>query len=62
VVGEAEVVVGTEVQGLGSVLKGNLRALGRADIAFTLVQAGLLDGFELGLEMIFERAVHDYDY
>ena len=43
-VGQAEVVVGAEIQRLAAVLECNLGALGGADIAFVLVQAGLFDG------------------
>ena len=53
-VGEAEVVVGAEVQGLASVLEGDFRALGGSDVAFFLVEAGFLDGGELSGEMLLE--------
>ena len=58
-VGEAEVVVGTEVQGLAAVLEGDFGALGRSDVAFFLVKTGLLDGFQFVLEVLLEFSVHD---
>ena len=54
VVGQAKVVVGAEVQGLAAVLEGDFGALGRGDVAFPLVESGLLDGFELVLEVLLE--------
>ena len=57
-VGEAEVVIGTEIQGLAAVLEGDFRALGRCDIAFFLVKSGLLDGLELILEVLLKFTVH----
>ena len=58
-VGEAEIVVGAEVQGLAAVLEGDLGALGRGDVAFSLVKTGLLDGFQFVLEVLLEFSVHD---
>ena len=58
-VGEAEIVVGTEIQGLAAVLEGDFGALGRGDVAFFLVETGLLDGFQFVLEVLLEFSVHD---
>ena len=59
-VGQAQVVVGAEIQGLGAVFKGNLGTLGRCNVAFTLVQARFLDGSQFGLKMLLEFSVHGY--
>ena len=58
VVREAEVVVGAEIECLGSVLEGDLGALGGADVALVLVQAGFFDGSQLLDEMLLEFSVH----
>ena len=60
VVGEAEVVIGTEIQGLGAVLEGDFGTLGRGDVAFEFVQAGLADLGERVLQMFLKCSVHSY--
>ena len=58
IVGQAEVVVGAEVEGLAAVLEGDFSALGGDDIAFVLVETGLLDFGEGVLEVLLEFSVH----
>ncbi len=57
VVGEAEVVVGAEVEHLGAV-GDDLGLLRAADAALALGEAGLLDPVELGGEVVPESSVH----
>ena len=57
-VGQAQVVVGAEVQGFGAVFKGDFGALGADDVAFVLVEAGLFDGLQLVCKVFLELSVH----
>ena len=58
VVGQAEIVVGAEIQDIlaGRHLDGCL--LGRRDDTFFLVQAGFTDGLELGFEILLKIVIH----
>ena len=58
VIGQAQIVVGAEVEGLAAVLQLDAGALGRCDISFSLVKAGLVDGLELGTQMLLKFSVH----
>ncbi len=58
-VGEAEIVVGAEIQRLASVLKSDLCALGGGYVPFILVESGILDRGQLFLKMFLEIAVHN---
>ena len=60
-VGEAEVVVGAEVEGLAAVLEGDFGALGGNDVALSLVKTGFLDFGEGVLEVLLEFSVHIYN-
>ena len=60
VIGQAQIVVGAEVKGLAAVLQLDTGALGRCDISFSLVKAGLVDGLELGTQMLLKFSVHSY--
>ncbi len=58
IVGQAEVIVGAEIQGLAAVSQGDFGPLGRANRAFAFVETGLVDGLKLLLEMLLEFSVH----
>ena len=56
--GPAEIIVGAEVERLGTVLESDLRGLGGSDVAFFLVQTGRFDRSELVAQEFLEIAVH----
>ena len=62
IVGQAEVVVGAEIERFGTVLEGYLRGLGGSDVAFLLVEARSLDGGEFVGEEFLEVSVHIRDF
>ena len=51
VTGQAEVVVGTQVDDLAAVCRAHQRALGRRDHAFALVQAGVTQALQLAAQV-----------
>ena len=57
-VGEAEVVVGAEVEHLRAVGGADVGACGRGDDAFGLVETSLFDVGELRVEVSGERSGH----
>ena len=61
VVGEAEVVVGAEVEALLA-LHHDFGALGALDDAFILVKTGGLDVGQLFLQVLLEFGVHNYKF
>src|SRR6185437_7932808 len=57
-VGEAEVIVGAEVQHLAAIGQRDLGGLWRGDDALVLVQAGIVDGFEFLAETVLRGVGH----
>ena len=59
IVGEAEVVVGAEVEDVAlGALHFYVGALGGCDDSLVLVEAGVADALKLGLEVFFEVSIH----
>ena len=61
-IGKSEIVVGTEVQRLASVLKSNFGRLRGSDVAFVLVEPCLPDLREFFLQVFLDFSVHDGNY
>ena len=60
IVRQAQVIVGTEVQGLAAILEGDFRTLRAGDVAFPFVKSCLINGLQLRLEILLEFSVHGY--